>query len=115
MVSQSRFHGRSNPQGFVNPAEVVVHEVQGDSVAVIFDLFGKTVGQAGEASHAHSHAEVLTFHKTGRDVLRIRFSAEYASAAPNTGCRAVAAFWRVARCAEHSLFSSYLAGKKFKA
>jgi hypothetical protein len=54
-----------------------------------------------KTAHPHSHAEVLTFYKASRNVIRVRLSAEYASATPNAGCRAVAALWRVARGSEY--------------
>lgn len=85
----------------MNSAEVVVREVQGHGMTVVFDLLGKAICQASETAHSHTHCEVLPFYKTGRDVLRVRLSAEYASAAPNAGCGAVAALWGVARGAEY--------------
>jgi hypothetical protein len=39
MVGNFRFHCRGDAQGLVNPAEVVVHEMEGDLVLVVFQLF----------------------------------------------------------------------------
>ena len=40
--------------------EVVVEEVQTHRVSVELDLLAKTIGEACEASHTHSHGQVLT-------------------------------------------------------
>ncbi len=37
------------------PAKVIVHEVQGYGMAVILKLFAKSIGEAGETAHPHSH------------------------------------------------------------
>src|SRR5882672_7691831 len=75
--------------------------MQGHCMTVVFDLLGKAICQARETAHSHTHCEILPFNKTGRNVIRVRLSAEYASAAPNACCRTVAALWRVARGAEY--------------
>lgn len=56
----------------MNPAEVVVHEVQRDSRYVVLHLLGEGVGQPGEPTHGHPHSEVLALHVGRRDVLRVR-------------------------------------------
>jgi hypothetical protein len=43
----------------MDAAEVVVHEVQRDGGAVVLDLLGEGVGQAGESAHRHAHGQVL--------------------------------------------------------
>jgi hypothetical protein len=60
-----------------------MHEMQGYGVAVVFDLLGKAIRQAGETAHPHPHCEILALYETGRNVLRVRLSAEYASPAPD--------------------------------
>lgn len=35
--------------------EVIVNEVQGNGVPVVFDLFKEANGQAGEPAHMHPH------------------------------------------------------------
>src|SRR5438270_287922 len=41
VVSQSGFHCRSNSQRFVNPAKVVMHEMQGDRMTMVLNLLRK--------------------------------------------------------------------------
>jgi hypothetical protein len=71
VLTDPRFHRRSDAQGLMNPAEVVVNMEQRHRVNVVFDLFGKAIRQAGEAAHLHSHVEILPFHVAGADMLRI--------------------------------------------
>jgi len=56
----------------VDPCEIVVHEVEGDSGGVVLQLLGEGIGQARETSHRHSHGEVLALDIGGRDVFRVR-------------------------------------------
>jgi hypothetical protein len=49
-----------NPEALVRAREVVVEEVQTHRVSVELDLLAKTIGEACEASHTHSHGQVLT-------------------------------------------------------
>lgn len=45
----------------MNPAKVIVHEIDRDCINVILNLLGKGIGEAGKAAHAHAHGEVLSF------------------------------------------------------
>lgn len=65
MVGHFGSHGRSRFDRLVNPAEVVVHEMQRDGVAVIFNLFAEGVRQPRESADAHSHRQVLAFDQAG--------------------------------------------------
>lgn len=71
-IGHARFHGWCDAEGLMNAAEVVVHVVKGNRRFVVFQLFGKSVCQPGEAAHSHPHREVLTFHEGGGDVLEVR-------------------------------------------
>jgi len=55
----------------VNPAEVVVHEVQRNGVLVIRHLLAKPVGQSGKPAHRHSHREVPPESRRSRYSRRI--------------------------------------------
>ena len=68
-------HRRCDPQRLVNPAEVVVHEVEGDRRDVVLQLLAEGVGQAREPPHAHPHGEVLPLHVARGDVLGVRVAA----------------------------------------
>ena len=59
MLTDARFHRRSDAQGLVNPHEVVVHMEQRDHGNVIIELLAKGIRQAREASHVHPHVQVL--------------------------------------------------------
>ena len=59
MVCHFGFHRRSDAQGLVNPAEVVVHEVKRNGGGVVLDLLGKPIRQARKPAHVHPHGEVL--------------------------------------------------------
>ena len=50
MVRDAGFHRWRDAQGLVNPAEVVVHEVERDSVCVVLNFLRERVGQARRQS-----------------------------------------------------------------
>jgi hypothetical protein len=49
VVSQSGFHRRGHAQRLVNPAKVVVHEIQRYRVLHVLDLFAESVCQPRES------------------------------------------------------------------
>ena len=91
VVGDSGSHSRGNPQRLVDAAEIVIHEVQRNSVAEVFHLFGKSIGQPGEPPHAHAHGEVLALDKARRDVLFVGIAADSAFDGPAALASAVAA------------------------
>jgi hypothetical protein len=54
VAGDSRFHRGCDSQGLVNPAEVVVHEVNRGVVLVVFQFLAKGVRQTGEPAVAHA-------------------------------------------------------------
>ena len=52
----------------MNPAKVIVHEVQCYGVFQVLDLLAETVGQAGKATHPHPHGEILALHVARGDL-----------------------------------------------
>jgi hypothetical protein len=96
-------------QGFVNPAKVVVHEMQGHSMTVIFNLLGEAICQASETAHSHTHREILAFYKRCADMVRVRIAGDRRGTASNAGSRAVAAFIQAGRHAiylyEHAVIN----------
>ena len=57
MIGQSCFHRRSDPQRLVNPAKVVVHEVERNR-PVILKFLAESVRQPREPPHAHPHRQI---------------------------------------------------------
>src|SRR5438094_7127011 len=55
----------------MNTAEIVVSEMQGNSRFQMRQFFAESVRQPRQPAKLHPHGEVLSFHKTSRDVLRI--------------------------------------------
>src|SRR5437667_7820350 len=49
VIGHPGFHCGRNPECFVNPSEVVVHEVEGQRRLVVVHLFGEGIRQSGEA------------------------------------------------------------------
>jgi hypothetical protein len=49
VVGHARFHRRSNAQGLMDAAEVVVHEVERDGMLQVRQLLRERIGQAREA------------------------------------------------------------------
>ena len=77
----------------MNPDEIVVEEVQGDGVFVVFKPFAESVGQASEPAHR----EVLAFDVGRADVLLVRRTDDRLTAATVALAGAVAAFRAFAR------------------
>ena len=69
MLTQARFHRRSNAQGLMNTPKVVVHVKQRNHRDVIVQLLAEGIRQASKPAHIHPHVEILPFHIAGRDVL----------------------------------------------
>ena len=53
----------------MNPAKIVIHEIERQRVLVILQLLGKSIRQSREPSHQHAHREVLPLNVAGRNVL----------------------------------------------
>jgi hypothetical protein len=62
VVREIRFHRRGHSQGFVNPAEVVIGEVQGNSVPEVFPLLAEAQRQSGQPFDLRPHREVLALN-----------------------------------------------------
>src|SRR5437867_5748447 len=60
----------------MNASEIVVHEMESDSMGVHLDLLAKPVREPGEAAHAHPHCEVLPLDVTGRDMPFVRAASK---------------------------------------
>src|SRR5437764_15231248 len=59
----------------MNTTEIVVGEMQSDSSFQMREFLAESVRQARKPAKLHSHGQVLPFHKTGRDVLRVRIAS----------------------------------------
>ena len=58
-------------------AEVVMGEMQGDSRAVVFQLFTEPVRQTGEPAHGHAERQILAFHMGSADLRRVGIAADW--------------------------------------
>ena len=70
-------HCGRDPQRFVNPAEVVVGEVQAVRGPQILPLLAERVRQPSESPHSHANREVLTLDIAGAYVARVGPSIAY--------------------------------------
>ena len=92
VIGDTRFHCGCDAQGLVNPAEVVVHEVNRGGVFMVFQLLAESVGQSCEAAVAHAQREILPLYMAGGYVqpFGLPRNADFASA--NTNGRRVSSF-----------------------
>ena len=74
----------------MNPAEVIVHEVDRYGMGLILDLFAEGIGQSGHPAHAHPHREILPFYKTCRNLSHIRIALDSQLACSAAVGRAIA-------------------------
>src|ERR1035437_3028522 len=77
VVRDARFHGRGDPESLVNPAEVVVHEVERDGRFEVLDLLREGVREPREPPHAHPHREVLELDVRRGDVPLVWVASYY--------------------------------------
>jgi hypothetical protein len=59
MIANPCFPRWRYAQRLVNPAKVVIYEVQHQRVLVILKLFRKTIRQTRESAHRPSHCEIF--------------------------------------------------------
>src|SRR5260370_5680382 len=93
VVCNSSFHSRSNAQGLMYSAEVVIHEVQRQRVLVILNLLGERIREPGETSHVHPHGEVLPLNVTSRNVIPVGIPDDGRCNSADTLRGTVARFW----------------------
>lgn len=74
----------------MNTAEIVVHEIKGQRVMMILNLFRESIRQPRKTPHGHSHCKVLALNVAGRNVPRIGLACDSRSNRPNAFSRAVA-------------------------
>src|ERR1700676_1409779 len=55
MVGQSSGHRWRDLQRLVNPAKVIVHEVNRYHRGMVLNLFAERIGQPSKAAHTHAH------------------------------------------------------------
>ena len=77
MVADSRFHAGRDPQAGMYPAEVVVREVKRNRGFQVIQFLAETQRQARETAHGLAHGQVLSFHKTCRNMARVGPSVPY--------------------------------------
>ena len=77
LTSDARSHRRSNAEALMNPHKVMMHVKQSDHMHVVLDLLREGVSQASEATHIHSHVEVLAFDVRSADVLGVGVTDTY--------------------------------------
>ena len=67
MIGHPELHRGRDPQRFMNPAKIVVRNVQRDSGNVVLQLFRECVCQASEAALLHPQRQILPFNIRGRE------------------------------------------------
>jgi hypothetical protein len=75
VIGKASFHRRGNAQRLVNPAEVVVREMERHGVGEVLDFLGERIGKARKPAHAHPHREVLALDVGRRNVFLLGFPA----------------------------------------
>jgi hypothetical protein len=68
VIADSRLHRWRHSQGFVNPAEIVVHEMKRNRMLMVFDFLGECIRQSGKSAVAHSQSEILPLDIARADI-----------------------------------------------
>ena len=92
VAGNSGFHRWRNPERLVNPAEVIVHKVEGNGVFEVIDFLGKAVGQPGKSPVHHSDSQVLPFDIARGNILHVRIAHHRLFACTDAICGAVSDF-----------------------
>lgn len=93
MVCNVCSHRGSYAESLVNTTEVVVHEMEGNRMFVIFDFLREGIRQAREAAHLHSHGEVLALNVARRDMSPVGIARNRRRDGSNANRGAVARFF----------------------
>ena len=73
MIGDAKLHRGRDPQGFVDAAEVVVGDIEGDGSRMVFELLAKGIGQTREPALLHPKGEVLAFDVGRADMPRLSY------------------------------------------
>ena len=65
MVGKASFHRGCNAERLVDPAKVVIGEVQGNLGFQILQLFRESIRQPGEPARQHSDGQILALDIAG--------------------------------------------------
>ncbi len=61
----------------MQPYQIVVREMQGDRRLQVFQLLAESVRETSKTAHGHMHRQILTFHKTCRNILLVGVSGHH--------------------------------------
>jgi hypothetical protein len=81
-------HRRTSPNRLMEAGEVVPHEIEGESMAMVFQLLRKRIRQSRKASEGHPRGEVMPFNIAGRDMLPCRVTLDRLGLDPDAFGRA---------------------------
>jgi hypothetical protein len=94
MIRNARFHYWRDAQSLMNPAKIVIDEIERQRVLVILNLFRESIREAGKAAH-HLYARCLLENLE-------RGLREISPPFP-LGFRAALGFWHGERCHDSTL------------
>jgi len=77
----------------MHSTKIIVNGIEGNRMAQVVDFLGKSVCQAGEAAHLHSHREILPFRIAGRNMSWVRPSGDRGRHSSNESRRTVTNFF----------------------
>src|SRR5439155_10881518 len=90
MIRQASLHRRSNAQGLMNLAKVVVREVQREVERVHLKFLTEAISQSSEPTHLHADREVVAFDVRRRHETRIGVARYSRALCAHQLCRRVA-------------------------
>ena len=83
----------------MDAAEIVMHEIDRERVAVVFHFLRERVRQAGEPTQSHADVEVLALNVARADVPHIGIADQRLTLRANARRRAIAAMSFDSACA----------------
>lgn len=70
----------------MNSAKIIMHVVKGDRRFQVFELLRKSISQASESAHGHSHREILALDIARGNVLENRLAVNDRLASAHADC-----------------------------
>src|SRR3990167_1791943 len=89
VVGDSCFHRGGHSKAFMNSAEVVMHEVKGESVIQVLDLLAEGVSEPRHSPHGHADGEVVPLRVARGDMLLVGVAVYNILARADAGRRTV--------------------------
>jgi hypothetical protein len=68
MIGEARFHGGGDPEGLMQAGEVVSQEIEGERMAMVFQLLRERICEPCKPAERHARSEIVPLDIAGGNV-----------------------------------------------